>query len=384
MSIDQPTTEAAPETVTPEVVDSMLPERLQDSPAPVRQHATYADAIEAGKVLAASGLYPAYRDAAKAAVAVMIGIDLGVPATTAIRNIHPIEQSDGKISFVIESKLMSALILRHPTYSTKVLQRDEEAAEVQFLVDGVPIDDGLEGKIRFSAENAAKAKLMTKRAYQTNLRDMLYWRAISEGVRVYFPDLLAGQSLYLADADLGIDNPGETPDLMAKLEARPEASPLTDERAEKLKAKMRELRDKITAANPDAERVLPGQFARMIKTAEHSHGDLEDRVGMLEDMLAGEVKYVTACGNLKAAHDKLDDARGYKAVIERAERRGDWRGRLAIVEEAMTAAANRLDPPVEGEVVAEGDAPAEAAPTPETPAETPSEDVKGGGDAPAE
>lgn len=336
--------EDAPEA-TPEVVESMLPAPLQGSQLPQRTRANYADAIEAGKVLAASGLYPEYRDAAKAAVAVMIGVDLGVPATTAIRNIHALEDRNGKISFAIESKLMSALIVRHPHYGYRIVKRNDKEAVVEFTFDGKAVDDGEDGKITYTIEDAERAGLAgasaKSRAWKTNPRDMLFWRAISEGVRVYFPDLLAGQSLYLADADLGVDAPSDTPDLMAKL-APPTAQPLNDKRAEDLKDEMRAQFDRLAALNPT--RVPPGLFANMLDKASVSHSQLEARRDHLKDMADVEEQYVEACEKLAEAIEDRD----FKAIRERAERRSNGRERLAVITDAIEAALDKGEDKSEG------------------------------------
>lgn len=316
-------TEVVPATVGPPSTDlayAKLPSRAQ--------------AIEEAKLIAASGLYPSVRDAAKAGVVCLLGLDMGLTPSQAVMNIHPIEDRDGKISFVIESKAMSAMLKRHPRYDFKILKRDAEGAEVQFLVDGAPIDDGLEGKIAFTIKDAETAGLAgpnaKKKAWRTNTRDMLFWRAIAEGVRVYFPDLLAGQPVYVEDAD-GIGRDEAAVDYMGAIEP-PKPVALTDDKAQALKARMKAAFDGLTAIDPT--RVPPGLYANMLAKAEHSHDLLEARALHLEDMLAREKEYVEAVEKL----DELDlDKTARKQITDRAERRPAAHERVEVVKQAIEA-----------------------------------------------
>jgi hypothetical protein len=66
-------------------------------PPGIQPTRNYVAAVELGQVLAASGIYKDARDPAKAAVKVMIGMDLGLAPTAALQAIHLFEDNEGNV-----------------------------------------------------------------------------------------------------------------------------------------------------------------------------------------------------------------------------------------------------------------------------------------------
>jgi hypothetical protein len=292
-------------------------------PAGVQPSPNYLAAIELGHVLAASDYFPDARDGAKAAVRIMLGMDLGLSPTAGLLGIHYFEDG-GKPVFLIESKVLSALIKRHPRYDYKVVERSDEKCALQFTVDGEPIDDGLEGIVTFTIEDAKRAGLLGKDAWKKYPATMLTWRCMAEGQRLYFPDLTVGQPIYTVE-EFGV----EKDDLGIREALDPGAQPLTDEKAEKLRAEARGVYDSLRELN--SERLLSGRFAQMVKNAEHSHEQLQNIVTVLTDMRDAEVKIVAA----KVRLTELLGEPEAKPLIEAAERRPSQGERVEALEKAI-------------------------------------------------
>lgn len=112
-----------------------------------------------------------------------------------------------------------------------------------------------------------------------------------------------------------------------------EGEPLTDEKAQALGAKARELRDEIREVDPEA---LPQQsFDSAMSQREHSHDRLEDFVGNLTELLA-DVKAFEDLREQLAA--KIDDEAALKKIVDRAKRRASRRERVEVLQKALDEA----------------------------------------------
>lgn len=302
-------------------------------PPGVQPSRNYLRAVELGHVLASSGFYPDAKDPAKAAVKVMIGMDLGLSPTAALQAIHVIEDSQGKVSFLIEGKLLAALIKSRPGYDyrftpvdpddpSKGVIRGDDKVSIDFYRDG----EKLEPSIEWTMERAQKAGLTGKKnqMYAKYPAEMLTWRALAEGTRIHFPELLAGNPVY-ADVEFGGDEDGDFREALAPAKAQP----LDDEESEKQRAALREIFDELKAVNP--ERLLPPMFAGMVQRAEHSHERLATEIERLKDLLETEK---TLAALKDKAREELPDPEA-KALIDKAERAPSNRQRIGVMEAAL-------------------------------------------------
>lgn len=292
----------------------------------------YQQAVELGHVLAASGLFLDARDPAKAAVKVMVGMDLGISPTAALRAIHTFED-DGKIVFLIEGKVLGALIKARPGYDYRFVERDDTRCTITFLRN----DEALHPDVTYTMEDAQRAGLTGKRNWQRHPREMLTWRCMAEGQRIHFPELTAGQPIYASEefsSDEGELRDGLKPD-------RP--PPLTDEKAEALREAAKAAYDELKEINP--ERVPPGRFNGMVQQAEHSHARLQGVVDSMIDLrdTEGEIR------DLSSQIAQLVPKEAHKALMERAERRGSNRERIDLLNEALAEAGGDTTPEKEGE-----------------------------------
>lgn len=292
-------------------------------PPGVQPSRNYLAAVELGHVLAKSGYYRDARDPAKAAVKVMIGMDLGFSPTAALQAIHWFEDKEGRTNFLIEGKLLAALIKMRPGYEYRYVERTDKRVEIEFSREGKVC----EPNIVWDLPRAEKAGLLGKKndMYAKFPAEMMTWRGIAEGTRAHFPELLAGQPIY-AFEEFGED--AEELKLREALEPA-KAQPLTDEKAEVLRTRAREVKDEIDAINPEA--VIPTRFAQAIAKAEHSHEQLENVVKGYEFLRDCEREFADLSEQLSAALPASE----HKALVDRAKRRGSPQERVEVLRGAL-------------------------------------------------
>lgn len=147
------------------------------------------NAITLGEVLAASGYFADARQAAQAAVKVMAGEELGVPAISAMTNIHMVK---GRVT--LGAHLMAALLRKHPDYDYRIDHLDNEACRITFTRGGDTV-----GESEFTIDDAKRAgSIKPDSAWTKTPRNMLFARALTNGVRWYCPDLTTG-AIYTPD-----------------------------------------------------------------------------------------------------------------------------------------------------------------------------------------
>lgn len=161
------------------------------------------------KALVVSGFFQVTGDyeagLAQVVVKVLAGKELGIPPVASVMGINLIK---GKVSLSAHLMLAAA---KRAGYDYRV----HEAGNVADKSAWVNIDwfrgDTLIGKSGFSMEEAAQAKLLGKADsnWQTYPKDMLFWRAVSRGVRRYCPDATSGIAVYAPD-ELGKEADPET------------------------------------------------------------------------------------------------------------------------------------------------------------------------------
>jgi hypothetical protein len=138
---------------------------------------TRFDEIEKiAKAMVQSGFFKDTAQVAQAQVKIMAGQELGFGAFASMSGLYIIQ---GKIS--ISAGLMSTAVKRSGRYDYKVLTMTDQLCELEFYQDGKPV-----GKSPFSAADAAKAGTQNMQKFPKN---MLFSRAMSNGVKWYCPDV---------------------------------------------------------------------------------------------------------------------------------------------------------------------------------------------------
>lgn len=134
------------------------------------------EAIQMGKVFFESGLFTDLKSAAQAVVKIQAGAELGIPPFAALSGVHIIQ---GKPT--IGANLMAGRIKASGKYNYRVVQQDEKACSIDFYEGKEKI-----GNSTFTMEDAKKADTKNIGKFP---RNMLFARAISNGVRWYCPDV---------------------------------------------------------------------------------------------------------------------------------------------------------------------------------------------------
>ena len=257
---------------------AVVPDDVELVPAPpgVQPTRNYLAAVKLGVVLAQSRYFNDARSEAQAAVKVMLALDLGLPPMAGLTTIHAFE-ADGTTRFVIEGKALAALVKQRPGYDYKIVKREDDEVSIDFYRDG----EKIEPTITWTMAMAQRAGLTKNPAYTRYPREMLTWRCIAEGVRLHLPEILAGNAIY-TDAEFA----PEDADFRGALEGPPRTPPLTDDKAEELRARINAAYAELVEVNPN--RMKRPLVERRIRDAEHSHTNLENVARSIEDLRDSE------------------------------------------------------------------------------------------------
>lgn len=198
---------------------------------------TFDDVARIGKAMAASGYFSDAQGAAQAIVKILAGREMGFGPFAAMNGVHIIQ---GKPS--VGANLMAAAVKNHPSYDYRVTHMGDDAVSITFYQNGDEL-----GESGFTMADANEAKyydkkkggwipLANKHNWRNYPRNMLFARAISNGVRWYCPDVFAGNAVYTPD-ELGadVDANGDVIDaglISTSSEAEPEPDPEPNPEAE--------------------------------------------------------------------------------------------------------------------------------------------------------
>ena len=159
------------------------------------------DLQRTASMLVASGYFTGRNDERNTAIAqiatkIMAGRELGYGPFASVQGIHVIQ---GKPQ--LSANLMAAAVKAHPRYNYKVRKMDADAVSIEFFENGESI-----GTSTFTLEDAKRAGTQNLQKFP---RNMLFARALSNGVRWFCPDVFYGQSVYVEGEieDTGDDAP---------------------------------------------------------------------------------------------------------------------------------------------------------------------------------
>ena len=138
-----------------------------------------------GQVFAESGLFPDIKSQAQAVVKVLAGRELGISPLESMNSFFFV---NNKIA--MPSKLMGALIKRSKKYDYVVDKLDETECSITFYEKNGEAKKL--GTSTFTFKDGAKAGLVNKDVWKSYPKNMLFARALSNGVRWYCPDVTCG------------------------------------------------------------------------------------------------------------------------------------------------------------------------------------------------
>jgi hypothetical protein len=161
-----------------------------------------------GKLLAASGYFAGDGDAtmqmAQMAVKIMAGRELGFGPFASANGIHIIK---GKPT--VSANLMATAVRASHRYDYRLRKLSESECEIEFFALAEGKRESL-GVSRFDSADAKTAGLSEKDLWKKHPKNMMFARAMSNGVRFYCPDVFGGNAVYTQD-ELG-DEPFTEPD----------------------------------------------------------------------------------------------------------------------------------------------------------------------------
>ncbi len=183
----------------------------------VSNFADLDDVQRAAKMMLASGYFEAQRDpavgVAQLAVKILAGREMGYGPFAAVQGIHVIQ---GKPA--LSANLMAAAVKANPRYDYRVRKMEASECSLEFfqLYDGKRESLGVS---TFTLADATKAGVKNLDKFP---RNMLFARAMSNGVRWFCPDVFSGNTVYVPD-ELGAMVDGETGEI---IDAEPQRQPV--------------------------------------------------------------------------------------------------------------------------------------------------------------
>ena len=162
-----------------------------------------ADLRNVAQMLAASNYFDAKGNSEQAiaqiATKILAGQELGYGPFASVQGIHVIQ---GKPA--MSANLMAVAVKASPRYDYRVRQMDESAVAIEFFER---IGGKLEslGVSTFTKEDAQKAGTQNMQKFG---RNMMFSRAMSNGVKWYCPDVFSGNAMYTPE-ELGASVNGD-------------------------------------------------------------------------------------------------------------------------------------------------------------------------------
>lgn len=153
------------------------------------------DLARIGKMMAVSGYFQDAREAAQAAVKVQAGMEMGFGPFTSMTGIHIIQ---GRPS--VGANLMASAVKTNPRYDYRVREMTDQACRIEFF----EIIGGKRESIGVSEFTLADGKKAGTKNLDKFPRNMLFARAMSNGIRWFCPDAFNGSTVYTPE-ELGAD-----------------------------------------------------------------------------------------------------------------------------------------------------------------------------------
>jgi len=185
------------------------------------------DITNVAEIMAASGYFTDARDAAQMAVKILAGREMGFGPFASTTGVHIIKGRPA-----VGANLMAAAVKAHPKYDYRVRRMDAQECQIEFFQG----TDSL-GVSTFTLKDAQAAGTQNLQKFA---RNMLFARAMSNGVRWFTPDVFMGAAVYTpeelgesVDEDGIIDVP-TTPETPVKAPAPAEPTYLSQEEAQRL------------------------------------------------------------------------------------------------------------------------------------------------------
>lgn len=228
----------------------------------VAHQGTGMSLAELGQTLARSGFFADTKEASQAIVKVLAGRELGFGPVASMTGVYIVK---GRVA--LSANLMAAAVKRSGRYDYRVRQLDDKAASIEFFETIGGKRESL-GVSTFTLEDA-------KRAGTQNLdrfpRNMLFARAMSNGVKFYCPEVTGGPAYTPDELGETVNEDGEIIDAQTATAVRPTTPsdyttranalrPTTDD-GEAIRALYAELLDLVTKNGVNPYSTKPASLA---------------------------------------------------------------------------------------------------------------------------
>ena len=164
------------------------------------------DLYRVGKMLALSGYFDAKGNSdmaiAQVCTKVLAGREMGYGPFASVQGIHIIQ---GKPS--ISANLMAAAVKGSGRYDYRVRNMSDDAVSIEFFEVANGKRESL-GVSSYTLKEAGAAGLTSNPTWKKFPRNMLFARALSNGVRWYCPDVFSGNAVYVPE-ELGASVDGD-------------------------------------------------------------------------------------------------------------------------------------------------------------------------------
>lgn len=223
---------AAAEAATPVTALATRPERqVALLPNYTEQRTAYEVVVLWAKMFGQSGMFPDARSAAQAAVKIAIGMELGFSPAAAMQGVHIIEGRPA-----LSATLQASVLKATGRYDYRVIEHDDRHCIIAFyrlcrggayhvVVDGEAITahpDPLWEFINYSQfdmDDARRANLLKPNSnWDKWPRNMVFARALTNGIKWYAPDAMGGAPVYTPDElnpDIMLTEAGDPVDIGA-------------------------------------------------------------------------------------------------------------------------------------------------------------------------
>jgi len=282
------------------------------------------------EALAKSGLFPDVRDAAAAFAKMLVGADLGMSPTHALTGVHMVE---GKPQ--LASTTLAGFVRRSESYEYEVGKHDESTCEIEFL--RLPSGDTV-GVSTFSIADAKKANLggwpdeakWARSNWGKYPKNMLFARAMSNGVRWHAPDLFGGVPVYTEADEFTVRS-----SLTSPAEAGQLGEPLDlGDDVEAVLARATTLGHVGLADRAAAEMALASQDAQVSDAwVERANAELDEYAGGVVARKRAEAEQRRSAANEMRANENEAEAQFLEAQASELDREA------AELEEALSEGA---------------------------------------------
>ena len=151
-----------------------------------------------GEVFVQSGFFADTKEKSQAIVKILAGREIKISPIDAMTGIHIIK---GKVA--LGSNLMAAGVKKSEKYDYKVITHTEKECVIKFFEGKDEI-----GTSSFSLEDAKQAGVLYNDVWKKYPKNMLFARAMSNGVKWYCPDVFGHAPVYVPE-EMGVEVDGE-------------------------------------------------------------------------------------------------------------------------------------------------------------------------------